>query len=91
MRVRKKTAASDNPADFLTKEEYLKLFNQQRDGTLAVLATMSEEELSKPAPPPLDHFLKRVGDVFTMQGTHTVMHAGQWAVIRRQLGRKPMF
>ncbi len=36
-----KTAASDNPADFLTKEEYLRLFKEQRAGTLALRQTIS--------------------------------------------------
>jgi hypothetical protein len=87
----KTKAGSDNPGDFLTKAEYLDLFKEQRGGTLALLETMSDEELSREAPPPLISFLKRVGDVFTMQGTHTVMHAGQWAIIRRKLGRPPLF
>jgi hypothetical protein len=87
----KKTSGSDNPQDFLTKAEYLELFKKQRGGTLALLETMSDEELSQESPPPLRSFLKRVGDVFTMQGTHTVMHAGQWAIIRRKLGRPPLF
>jgi hypothetical protein len=29
--------------------------------------------------------------VFSMQGSHWMMHAGQWAVLRRKLGRPPLF
>jgi hypothetical protein len=87
----KETAASDDPKAFLSKAEYLDLFKQQRAATLAALDRMSDEELSKDAPPALKHFLKRVGDVFAMQGTHWVMHAGQWAIVRRKLGRPPLF
>ena len=32
-----------------------------------------------------------VGAAFSMQGGHWLMHAGQWAVVRRQLGREPIF
>jgi hypothetical protein len=32
-----------------------------------------------------------VAGIFLMQGTHWTMHAGQWAVIRRKLGRAPLF
>ncbi|HTM54604.1 MAG TPA: DinB family protein [Pirellulales bacterium] len=85
------TAESDNPRDFLTKAEYLKLLNEQRAGTLALLDKLSDEELSQEAPKPLQSFLKRVGDVFSMQSTHPVMHAGQWAIIRRKLGKPPLF
>ncbi|HEY2893057.1 MAG TPA: DinB family protein, partial [Pirellulales bacterium] len=87
----KETAGSDNPRDFLTKNEYLKLLNEQRAGTLALLDKLSDEELSQDAPKPLQGFLKRVGDVFSMQSTHPVMHAGQWAIIRRKLGKPPLF
>ena len=87
----KKSAASDDPKAFLTKAEYLDLLKQQRAGTLAALDAMSDADLDKEAPPPLNHFLKRAGDVFAMQGTHYVMHAGQWAIVRRKLGRPPLF
>ena len=85
------TAGSDDPKAFLTKDQYLALFKEQRAGTLAALAKMSDADLDKPVPPPLDKMWKRAGDVFAMQGTHWVMHAGQWAIIRRKLGHKPLF
>jgi hypothetical protein len=87
----KETAGSDDPKNFLTKAEYLDLFSKQRSATLAVLDTVSDDELGQPAPEKLRAFLKTVGDVFAMQGTHWVMHAGQWALIRRKLGRPPLF
>lgn len=85
------TAGSDDPKAFLTKAQYLDLFKQTRAATLAVLDKLSDEDLSKESPEALRHFVKRVGDVFSMQGTHWVMHAGQWAIVRRKLGRKPLF
>lgn len=87
----KKTAESDAASDFLSKDQYLELFKQQRAGTLALLETMSDEDLDQPAPPALIKFLKSVGHAFAFQGTHWVMHAGQWAIIRRKLGRPPLF
>lgn len=87
----KEKAKSDDAKDFLKKDEYLKLFKEQRSGTLAVLESMSEADFDKPAPEPLSSFLKTVGEVFSMQGTHWMMHAGQWALIRRKLGHPPLF
>jgi hypothetical protein len=87
----KQTAELDDPKAFCTKAEYLKLLKEQRTGTLAALAKMSEAALSQPAPEALRTHLKTVGDVFSMQGGHVLMHAGQWAVVRRKLGRKPLF
>jgi hypothetical protein len=86
----KETAGIDDPKKFLTKAEYLAAMNQQRAGTLAALTKMSDADLDGPAPKQL-HFLKTVGDVFVMQSTHWLMHAGQWAIVRRKLGRKPLF
>ena len=87
----KQTAASDDPKALCTKAEYLTLLKEQRAGTLAALAKQSETDLSKPAPEPMRSHLDTVGDLFLMQGGHLLMHAGQWAVVRRKLGRKPLF
>ena len=87
----KETAASDDAAAFLTKEEYLKLMDEQRAGTLAALDGLSDEDLDQPAPEALQQIAPNVGGVFSMQPTHWTMHAGQWAVLRRKLGRPPLF
>jgi hypothetical protein len=87
----KEKAASDNPKDFLTKDEYLKLAKEQRAGTLALLEKMSDADFDKPAPESMRSYCPTVGSIFTMQGTHWMMHAGQWAVIRRKLGKPPLF
>ncbi len=87
----KKTAASDKPQDFLSKAEYLKLANEQRAGTYAVLEKMSEADLDQQSPEALPATGPSVSSVLTMQGTHWLMHAGQWALIRRKLGKPPLF
>ncbi len=84
----KDTATSDNAATFLKKAELLKVFEQQRAATLKALEKVSEADLDKPTG--VD-YAPTIGAMFAMQGTHWVMHAGQWAVVRRQLGRKPLF
>ncbi len=85
------TAKSDKPADFHTKAEYVKLMDQQRAGTLAALAKLSDADLAKPGPEKMRQFAPTVGVMFAGQGLHWMMHAGQWAVVRRKLGRKPLF
>jgi hypothetical protein len=32
-----------------------------------------------------------VAAVYDMQGSHYLMHAGQWVVVRRQLGKPPLY
>lgn len=87
----KETAGSDDASTFLSKDDYLKLYDEQRAGTLAALATLSDDDLDKPAPESLQRIAPTVAAVFSMQPVHWMMHAGQWAVLRRKLGRPPLF
>lgn len=85
------TATSNDPAAFHKKDEFLSLAKAQRDAILATLDKQTDADFDRPAPESLRHFLPTIGHVFNMQGAHWLMHAGQWAVIRRKLGRKPLF
>ena len=81
----------DSPGAFHPKSVYMSVYEQQRAGTLKALEKLSDADLDKPGPEKFKDFLKTVGELFSMQGTHWMMHAGQWAVTRRKLGRKPLF
>jgi hypothetical protein len=84
----KETAAKDDGASFLKKADLLKAFEEQRAGTLKALAKISDTDLDKPTGV---SYAPTIAALFSMQGTHWLMHAGQWAIVRRQLGRAPMF
>jgi len=89
-RHNKEAAASDDPAVFLNKNEYLALAKEFRAATLAVVGELADSAFDQPiskVPP----FLKTAGEMFLFIGPHWIMHAGQWAVIRRTLGRAPLF
>ena len=90
-RYTKETATSDDAAAFDSKEELLRAFNQQRAATLAALDKLSDADLDGAAPEAMKDYAPNVGAVFNMQSVHWLMHAGQWAVIRRQLGRPPLY
>lgn len=87
----KDKATSDNPRDFLTKAEYLKLAADQRVAILAALDKRSDADLDQPSPESMHGYAPTVGSVFVMVGSHWMMHSGQWAVLRRKLGRPPLF
>ena len=87
----KETAGIDDPTRFLRKENYLELMEQQRTGTLAILDQLSDDELMAPSPESINYFGPTVGAIFAGESAHWLMHAGQWAVIRRKLGRPPLF
>ena len=84
----KATATSDDASQFLTKDELLKIAAEQRAGTLKALDAQTDESLDKATG---IEYAPTVGALFSLQGAHWLMHAGQWAVVRRQLGRAPLF
>lgn len=84
----KSTAALDDPAAFRSKQELLTLMAEQRAALLAALETSTPEMLDRPC----EGWTPNLGAVFVGAGSvHWLMHVGQWAVVRRQLGRAPLF
>jgi hypothetical protein len=88
---KKDKAANDDPNGFLPLAEYLRLAKSVRADTLKVIESMTPADFDKSAGPGMPPFLKTVGVVFLFLGPHWVMHAGQWAIIRRKLGRPALF
>jgi len=80
-------ASNNDPAAFHNKEELLALYKTQRDAAKAALENLSDEDLDKPAPEAMQAYAPNVGAAFNMLGAHWLMHAGQWAVVRRQTGK----
>lgn len=87
----KETASEDDPSRFLTRQDYLQLMAEQRSGTLAALDSLTDEQLQQPSPESIRYFGPTVGSVFAGESAHWMMHAGQWAVVRRKLGKPPLF
>ncbi len=87
----KTTASSDSPAGLRTKEEYLGLFNKFRAATIANLARMNEADLDKPTSGQMAQFAPTLGALLVLQSNHTLMHAGQFTVVRRKLGKPVLF
>jgi len=87
----KTTAASDDPKAFYKKDEYLKFYDQVRAGTIKALDTVKEADFDKPAPESMREYCATLANVFLMQPEHWMMHAGQWVILRRKLGRPPLF
>ena len=80
----KETASIDDPSAFASKDELMSTYKAQRAGTLAVLAKTSEQEME--AKTGVD-YAPTVGAVFVLQGSHWLMHCGQWVIVRRSLGK----
>lgn len=87
----KETATSDDPSGFCNKEELLAAAEAQRAGTLGALAKCSDADLDAESPEMIRDFAPTIGATFSLQGSHWMMHAGQWVIVRRQLGKPALF
>lgn len=85
----KENAGSDDAASFLTKAEYIELFQKAQAATFAALDGMSDSDLDKPGPESMKDFCPTVGSLFILIATHVMMHVGQFVPLRRKL-QKPI-
>jgi uncharacterized damage-inducible protein DinB len=87
----KATATTEPPKGFGTKAEYLSLFNQMREVTLGALSKLTDADLDKPTTGDMAKFAPTLGAIILLQSNHTLMHAGQFTVVRRKLGKPVLF
>lgn len=83
----KEACNKDDPAGFLGKQTYVELFGKVRAASLAALDAYPQSDLDNPAPEDFREFCPTMGDMFTLIATHPMMHAGQFVIVRRQLGK----
>jgi hypothetical protein len=79
--------ASDDPSQFCTKNEYLKLLDQVHAASMKVLETFSPEDFDQPAPERLRNMFPTMGATMLLIASHPMMHAGQFVPVRRALGK----
>lgn len=84
-------ATSDDAGQFATKATLMQVFQQQNEALLAALDRLPDADLDRPAPEPMQSYAPTVAAAFLLVGTHWLMHAGQWVIVRRQLGKPPLF
>lgn len=84
-------AKDDGPAGFLSKDGYLKLFAAVRAATIAAVGSVTDADLDKPSKGSMKDFAPTLAALFIMTSNHTHMHAGQFSVIRRKLGKPVLF
>ena len=83
----KEACDNDDPAGFDEKHTYIELLDKVRAASLAALDAFAESDLDNPAPEDFRAFCPTMGDMFTLIATHPMMHAGQFVIVRRQLGK----
>jgi hypothetical protein len=86
-----KNANVTPPGGYLKKAEYLEWFDKVRKATLAVVEQLNESDLDKTTPPECAQWAPTIGHLMVLTSTHTMMHAGQFTVVRRALGKPVLF
>jgi len=86
-----KNSSVDPPRGFGTKADYLSLFNKMREATLANLARLPESDLDKATSGDMAKYAPNYGAAFLLLSNHDLMHAGQFTVVRRKLGKPILF
>jgi len=87
----RETAGSDDTAKFLKKAEYLALAEQMKAASLAAIAATPDSALDQPGPEPMRQHFPTVAAVLAALGGHWLMHASQFTVVRRKLGKPLLF
>lgn len=87
----KETASGDDPGQFENKATLLEVQRQQREGLLSLLDRLDSDDLDRPSPESMRSFFPNVAALLMAADSHWMMHAGQWAIVRRSLGKPPLF
>ena len=80
-------AKNDGPEGFLTKAEYLKLFDEVRTATITALNALTDADLDRPTSEQMRSWAPTLGHLFLLVANHTLLHVGQFTVVRRKLGK----
>jgi len=87
----KEGSTDDDASHFMSKAEYLKLFDAVRGATIAALLKLSDADLDRPCSEKMKAFAPNFGKLFQACSDHTLMHLGQVSCIRRKLGKPVLF
>jgi hypothetical protein len=87
----KEGASDDDLMHFLGKKEYLDMFKDVRELTKTAAAKLTDTDLDRPTTGDMARFAPTLGALLLALSNHTLMHAGQFSVVRRKLGKPVLF
>jgi len=87
----KDKAADTSNTGYATRSQYLDLFRKTRKATIAGLEALSDAELERPSKGEMAKNAPQLADMFLLQANHTLLHVGQFTIVRRKLGKPVLF
>ena len=88
---KKEMSTATTATGFLKKDEYVNLYKNVRAVTMAALDKMPDADLGKDPEMGWGDMVPTFASVFAMIANHDMMHAGQFTVVRRMLGKPVLF
>ncbi|MDZ4849165.1 MAG: DinB family protein [Pirellulaceae bacterium] len=83
----KSNNSSDDASQFCGKNEYLDLMKKLDAALIASIDKTSDADLEQPSPESFRSWCPKLGDMYVLLVTHSLMHAGQWVPVRRMLDK----
>ena len=74
-------------AGYLTKAQYLELYKKSRDNISKIIDAVPDADLDKPTQGRMAAFAPTLRAILVLLANHPMMHLGQFAVVRRKLGK----
>ncbi len=71
----------------MTKAQYLEWYKKSRDNLVKTIDKASDKDLEAPVQGRLSQMFPTVGHILMLMANHPMMHAGQFVVVRRKLGK----
>jgi hypothetical protein len=82
-----RTGKVDPPEGYLTKAQYLDCFNKLRAATIAAVEKLTDADFDRPTTNSMAKYAPTLGDMLILTANHTLMHGGQFTVVRRALNK----
>jgi len=83
--------ALEPPTGFATKKDYIDLFTKVRQATLAAVEKLTDADLDRATTGNMAQFAPTLGAFLMLVSNHSLMHGGQFSVVRRKLGKPVLF
>lgn len=87
----KEAAKEEGTEGLASKRDYLALFNQTRQATLAALDRLSDPDLERATTGSMARHAPKLAEMLMLVSNHTLMHVGQFTAVRRKLGKPVLF
>jgi uncharacterized damage-inducible protein DinB len=86
-----RTGKVDPAEGYLPKAQYLEWFGKMRAATIAAVDKLTDADLDKPNTGMMAKFAPTLAALLILIANHTLMHGGQFTVVRRALNKPVVF